>query len=69
MLEKIRADDEIDFAPIDQGLRLVDGDIGFKFVVFDDNLHVTATQLAAEIFDRQLEAVAQLLTEHRGWSG
>ena len=64
-----RADDEVDLIALEQRLGLGDGDVGLEFVVLHDHLDLAAAELAAEVLDRELEAVAQLLAEHRRRSG
>ena len=64
-----RADDEVDLVALDQRLDLGDGDVGLEFVVLHDDFDLAAAELAAEVFHRELEAVAQLLAEHGGRAG
>jgi hypothetical protein len=59
-----RADHEVDLVALQQGLDLGHGDVGFQLVVDDDDLDLLAAHLAAEILDREVEAVAGLLAEH-----
>ena len=66
---KDRADDEIDLVPIDQRLDLVHGEVGLELVVRNDHLDIAPAELAVEILDRKIEAVAKLLTEHGRRSG
>ena len=64
-----RADHEVDLVALEQRLDLGDGDVGLEFVVLHDDLDLAAAELAAEVFHRELEAVAQLLAEHRRRAG
>src|SRR5262249_21567055 len=57
---KDRSDDEVDLVTLDQSLCLGQSDVGLEFVVLHDHVHLAAAKLAAEIFHRQLDAVAQL---------
>ena len=55
-----RADDEVDLVALDQRLDLAHRDVGLELVVLHDDLDVAAAELAAEVLDAELEAVAQL---------
>ena len=66
---KDRADDEIDLVPVDQCLDLVHREVGLELVVRNDHLDIAAAELAVEILDRKIEAVAKLLTQHSRRSG
>ena len=61
-----RADHEVDLVALDEGLGLVDRDVGLELVVLHEQLDLAPAELAAERLDRELEAVALLLAEHRG---
>ena len=60
-----RADDEVDLVAVEKPLDLGDGDVGLQLVVDDDHLGVPAAELAAELLDGEVEAVARLLAERR----
>ncbi len=61
-----RPDHEVDLVAIDERLHLGDGHVGLEFVVLDQDLDIAPAQLAAELLDGELKAVAELLAEHRG---
>jgi hypothetical protein len=65
-----RADDEIDLVAVDERLHaLGHGDIGLQFVIDDDDLDLAAAHAATELADRELQAVARLLTEDGSRAG
>ena len=59
-----RADDEVDLVALDEALRLGHRDVRLQLVVDDDDLDLPPAELAAEVLDGELEAVARLLAEH-----
>ena len=61
-----RTNHEVDIVALDQAAHFLDRDIGLELVVDDDELDVFATHLAAEVFQRELEAVFRLLAERGG---
>ena len=61
-----RSHHEINLVAFEQALHLGHGGIGLEFVIYRDDIDVAASHLAAELLDCECEAVARLLTEHRG---
>ncbi len=66
MLEKIGPTTKSTLSRSTKRLDLGDRDVGLQLVVLDDHLDLAAAELAAELLDGELEAVAELLAEHRG---
>ena len=65
MLEKIGPTTKSTLSRSSEALDLGDRDVGLQLVVDDDHLDLPAAELAAELLDGELEAVARLLAEHR----
>ena len=61
-----RPDHEIDLVALEQSLDLAHRAVGFKLIIGDHDFDVASTHLAAEILDREIETVADLLTERGG---
>ena len=63
---KDRPDHEVDAVAVEKSAHLLNGDVGLEFVIGDNKLDVAAAHLAAEMLERELEAVFRLLAEHGG---
>ena len=63
MLEKIGPTTKSTLSPLDQFLRLVDGNVRLQLVIDDDDLGLQPAELAAQILDREEKPVSRLLTQ------
>ena len=59
-----RTDHKVDLITLDHAAHLGHGHIGLEFVIHHDDFGVDATEFAAELADRELEAIARLLSEN-----
>jgi hypothetical protein len=65
-VREYRTNDEVDMVVLDHPAHFLDRDIGLEFIIDNDELDVSPTHFAAEVFQGELETVFRLLAERGG---